>query len=130
MIFRNILHKGVSFLQVAIVITCFQSPNSQNKPGLMQSCLLKRFTKLVKINFRRSKAKKSHLSNFPLPFCLNLHQSNILLLVKTLYIKTFRKSIKVASKACNHERIIGSDLKPEVDASLNITRRKVMITYC
>ena len=33
-------------------------------------------------------------------------------------------------KACNNERIISSDLKPEVDASLNITRRKVMITHC
>ena len=32
-------------------------------------------------------------------------------------------------QACNNERIISSDLKPEVDASLNITRRKVMITY-
>ena len=27
-------------------------------------------------------------------------------------------------------QIISSDLKPEVDASLNITCRKVMITYC
>ena len=33
-------------------------------------------------------------------------------------------------KACNNERIISSDLKPEVDVSLNITYRKVMITYC
>ena len=32
-------------------------------------------------------------------------------------------------KACNNERIISSDLKPELDASLNVTRRKVMITY-
>ena len=32
-------------------------------------------------------------------------------------------------KACNNERIISSDFKPEVDASLNIIRRKVMITY-
>ena len=29
-----------------------------------------------------------------------------------------------------YERIISSDLKPEVDASLNITYRKVIITYC
>ena len=35
----------------------------------------------------------------------------------------------MATKACSNERIISSDLKPEVDASLNITRRKVMITY-
>ena len=36
----------------------------------------------------------------------------------------------MATKACNNEQIISSDLKPEVDASLNITCRKVMITYC
>ena len=33
-------------------------------------------------------------------------------------------------KVCNKERIISSDLKPEVDVLLNITYRKVMITYC
>ena len=33
-------------------------------------------------------------------------------------------------KACDNERIISLDLKPEVDVSLNITCRKVMITYC
>ena len=43
--------------------------------------------------------------------------------------KLLRKSLKIATKACNNERIISSDLKPEVDASLNINRRKVMITY-
>ena len=43
--------------------------------------------------------------------------------------KLLRKALKIASKACNNERIISSDLKPEVDASLNITRRKVLITY-
>ena len=32
-------------------------------------------------------------------------------------------------KAFNNERITSSDLKPEVDGSLNITCRKVMITY-
>ena len=45
-------------------------------------------------------------------------------------MKTFKKSIKIATKACNHERIISSDLKLEVDSSLNITCGKVMITYC
>ena len=47
----------------------------------------------------------------------------------TFRIKTFKKSIKIATKAYNHVRIISSDLKPEVDASLNITCQKVMITY-
>ena len=37
--------------------------------------------------------------------------------------------MKIVPKACNNKRIISSDLKPKVDASLNITRRKVMITY-
>ena len=32
-------------------------------------------------------------------------------------------------KACNKERIISVDLKPEFHASLNIICRKVMITY-
>ena len=61
---------------------------------------------------------------------LNRYQSTIIHLVKTFRIKTFKKSIKIAAKACNQERIINSDLNPEVDASLNMTCRKVMITYC
>ena len=129
MVLRNFLDENVSFLQVAIVLTCFQSKKSQNKLDLMQSFLLKGFTKLVKIHFRWSKAKKSHHSNFPFSICLNLYQSSILHIVKPFRIKTLTKSIKTASKACNHERIISSDLKPEVDASLNITYPKVMITY-
>ena len=44
--------------------------------------------------------------------------------------RTLKKGIKIATKACNHERIISSDFKPEADASLNINCRKVMITYC
>ena len=67
MVFRNILDVKVFLLHVAIVLTCFQSEKSQNKLYLMQIFLLKRFTKLVKINLRGSKAKKSHLSNFPIP---------------------------------------------------------------
>ena len=71
----------------------------------------------------------SHLSNFLFLFCLNLYQSTILHLVKTFRIKSFKKSIKNATKAYNNEQTISSDLKPEVDTSLNITLRKVMITY-
>ena len=134
MILRNFLDENVLFLQVAIVLTCFQSGKAQTKLDLIESFLLKRFTKLVTINLRGSTAKKkSHLSHFPFSFCLNLYQSNILHLVKTFRIKTFKKTIKIATKACNNERIISSDLKPEVDSSLNITKctcRKVMITYC
>ena len=96
----------------------------------MQSFLLKRLTKLVKMNFKREQSKNSHASVILNSHCLNRYQSTIIHLVKTFRIKTFKKSIKLAAKACNHERIIGSDLKPEVDASLNLTCRKVMITYC
>ena len=65
MVLRNFLDKKVLILQVTIVLTCFQSEKSQNKFDLMRSFLLKRLTKLVNINLRGSKAKKSHLSNFP-----------------------------------------------------------------
>ena len=93
MVLRNFPDKKVFFLQVAIVPTCFQSEKSQNKLDLMQSFLLKRLTKLVNINLRGIKAKKSHLSIFPFSFCLNLYQSTILHLVKTYHIKTFKKII-------------------------------------
>ena len=51
MVLRNFLEEKVFFLHVAMVLTCFQSEKSQNKLDLMQNILLKRFTKLVKINF-------------------------------------------------------------------------------
>ena len=74
MVLRNFLDENVCFLQVAIVLTCFQSEKSQNKLDRIQTCSLKRFTKLVKINFWGSKPKKSHLSNFTFSLCLNLNQ--------------------------------------------------------
>ena len=73
----NCLDKKVFFLQVAISLTCFQSEKTQTKLDLIQSFLLERFTKLVYLNFRGSKAKKSHLGNFPFSFYLNLYQSTI-----------------------------------------------------
>ena len=86
--------KGI-FLQEAIVLACFQSEKkTQNKLDLMQSFLLRRFTKPVEIHLRGSKAKKSHLSNFPFSFYLNLYQDTNLSLVKTWRIKTFNKNIK------------------------------------
>ena len=57
----------------------------------MQIYLLKRFTKLVKINSRGSKVKKSHLSHFEFLFCLNLYQSTIFHLVKTFHINNLKK---------------------------------------
>ena len=53
---KKISDEKVFFWQVAIVLTCFQSEKSQNKLDLMQSFLMKCFTKLAKINFRGSKA--------------------------------------------------------------------------
>ena len=69
------LWKGF-FLHVAIVLTCFQSEKSQNKLDSMQSVLLKRFTKLLKMNFKREQSKNSHDSvtlNFILPESLPKH---------------------------------------------------------
>ena len=51
MVLRNFLDEKVFFLHIDIVLTCFQSEKSQNKLASMQSVLLKRFTKLVKMNF-------------------------------------------------------------------------------
>ena len=68
MVLRNFLDEKVFFLHVAIVLTCFKPEKSQNKLDMMQSVLQKRFTKLAKINLRGSKAKKSHISNFPFSF--------------------------------------------------------------
>ena len=131
MVSRNSLDEKVFFLHEAIVLTCFQSKKSQNKLDSMQSVLMKRFKKLEKMNFKREQSKNSHTS-----VILNSHFAWIFtkalfyILSKTFHIKTFKESIKIATKACNYERIISSDLKPEVDASLNITCRKVIITYC
>ena len=62
MVLRIFLEENVFFLHVSIVVTCFQSKKSQNKLDLMQQFLLKRFTKLVKFNFKREQSKKRHAS--------------------------------------------------------------------
>ena len=62
MVLRNFLDEKVFFLHVAIVLTCFQSEKSQNKLDSFHSGLLKLFTKLVKINFKREQSKNSHTS--------------------------------------------------------------------
>ena len=49
MVARNFLDEKVFFLHVAIILTCFRSEKSQNKLDLMQSFLLNRLTKLVKM---------------------------------------------------------------------------------
>ena len=99
MVLRNFLDEKVFFLHVDIVLTCFQSEKSQNRLASMQSVLLKRFTKLVKMNLKRgAKTKQSRLSNFEFSFCMNLYQSAILHLVKTFCIKTFKKAFKIPRK--------------------------------
>ena len=62
MVLRNFIDKKVFFLHVAIILTCFPSEKSQNKLDSMQSGLLKRFTNLVKMNFKREQSKNSHAS--------------------------------------------------------------------
>ena len=86
MVLRNFLDEKVFFLQVTIILTCFQSKKSQNKLDLMQNFLLKRYSILVKLNFGGFEAKTSHLSNFPFSFNLNLYKSTILHIVKTFRI--------------------------------------------
>ena len=99
MVLRNFLDEKVFFWQVAIVLTCFQSEKSQNKLDLMQNFLMKHFTKLAKIKIRGNKAEKSHFSNFPFSFCLNLYQITILHLDKTFRIKTFKKNLNNCHKS-------------------------------
>ena len=62
MVSMHFLDEKVFFSYVAIVLTCFQSEKSQNKLDSMQSVLLKRFTKFVKMNFKREQSKNSHAS--------------------------------------------------------------------
>ena len=125
----NFLDEKIFFLQVAIVLTYFQSEKSQNKFDMMQSFLLKRFTKLVKINFRGIKAKKSQTTVIVHSyFALICTKALFYILSRLFASKLLRKAIKIVVEACNNERIISSDSKPEVDVSLNITCRKVIIT--
>ena len=62
MVLRNFLDEKVLYLQLAIVLTCLQSEKTQNKLDLMQSFLLKRLTKLVKMNSKREQSNNSHAS--------------------------------------------------------------------
>ena len=62
MVLRNFRDEKVFFFHVTIVLTCIQSEKSQNKLDSMQSVLLKRFTKLVEMNFKRDQSKNSHTS--------------------------------------------------------------------
>ena len=124
MVSRNFLDEKVFFLHVAIVLTCFQSEKSH-------SFLLKRFTKLVKMNFKMEQSKNSHAS-----VILNSHFTWIF--TKALFYivsilsasKLLRKSLKLPRKHAIMNELSVQIFKPEVDASLNSTCRKVMITYC
>ena len=100
MVLRNVLDKKVFFLHVAIVITDFQSEKLQNKLDSMQSVLLKRFTKLVKMNLKREQSKSSHAS-----VILNSHFAWIF--TKALfYILSTLSASKRLRKALNcHEKM-------------------------
>ena len=89
MVFRNTLDKKCFFLHVAVVFTCFQSEKSQNSLDLMHRLLMKRFKRRVKINWKGRIPNKSHLSDFPSSFCLNLHQSIILYFFQNFPHKNF-----------------------------------------
>ena len=103
---------------------------SQNNLDLMQSFLLKRFTKLVKIDLRGSKANKITPQKFSILILSESVPKHFLTYCQDFpHQKLLRKASKLPQK-CNYERIISSDLKPEVGISLNITFRKVMITNC
>ena len=54
--------KRFSFNMLLSSLHIFSPKKSQNKLDLMQSFLLKRFTKLVKMNFKRDQSKNSHAS--------------------------------------------------------------------
>ena len=95
----NFLDEKVFFLHVAIVLTCFQSENSQNKLDFMHSFLLKRFIKLVKMNFKKEQREKSHAS-----VILNSHFAWILtkvlfsILSRLFASKLLRKAWKLPRK--------------------------------
>ena len=86
----------------------FQSEKSQNKLNLMQSFLLKRFTKFVKMNFKREQSKNCHAS-----VILNSHFAWIF--TKALFYilsrfsasKRLRKALKLPRKhAIMNERSV------------------------
>ena len=82
-------------------------------------------------DFEREHSKKSHTSViFHSHFAWICSKALFNILSRLSTSNLLRNALKIATKACNNERIISSDLKPEVDASLNITCRKVIITYC
>ena len=111
MVLRNVLDEKVFFLQISIVLTCFQSEKSQNKLDLTQNFLLKRLTKLVKINVRGAKQKSHNSVIFHSHFAWIFTKALFYILSRLFRIKTFKKSIKIAMKACNNEWIISSDFK-------------------
>ena len=130
MILRNFLDENVLFLQVAIILTCFQFEKSQNKLDLLQCFLLKHFTKLVKMNWTGQKAKSHTSVIFHSHFAWICTKALFYILSRLAASKLLRKALKFATKAYNNERTIRSDLKPEVDALLNNTCRKMRIACC
>ena len=96
----------------------------------MPSIFSETLQKLVKMSFRGSKAKSHNSVIVHSQFAWICIKALFYILWKLSASKLLRKAWKFAKKACNHERIISSDLKPEVNALLNISCPKVMISYC
>ena len=129
MVWRNFLDEKVFFLHVAIVLTYFQSEKITKLTWFVAKLFAESLYKTCKNEFRDSKAKKGHAS-----VILNSHfawifTKALFYILSRLSASTFLRKALNCHESCNHERIRSSDLKPEVDASLNITCRKVMITY-
>ena len=148
---------GFSFCTLVSSLHVFNPKNHKIKLSwnFLLNCFTKRsftlnhFTKPAKINLRGSnpaappppprKKKKTHTqttqwySVLSLPESVPIFYTNTILQpVKTFHIQNFwEKHWKLSGKHhCDYERMGNSDLNPEVDVSLSISYRKVMITFC
>ena len=93
MVLRNFLDEKVFFLQVAVVLTYFQSEKSQNKLDLMQNFLLNRFTKLVKINCWGAKQKSHATVILQSHFAWICTEASVYILSSVSTSKLLRKAI-------------------------------------
>ena len=129
MVLRNFLDEKVFFLHVAIVLTCFSFEKSQNKLDLMHSSLLKRFTKLVKMNFKRKQSKNSHASvilksHFAWIFTKTLFYILSRLSASKLLRKTLKLPRKHAIKRDDFKRSLTYPCRRSIDESRAALRIK------
>ena len=105
MVFRNFLDEKVFLLQVAIVLTRFPKNHKINVIECTTFCW-NTLQYLLRFVFEKAKHKSCISVILHSHFCLILYRNTILYLVQTFRTKSFTKSIKIAPKTCNHERII------------------------